>query len=183
MLASLIASSSGSLGHVQLPMSHRAMAPSTATKNRRTVEDLLLKQKLSVDNHLVLLFDRPAEGNSSDRRSLVQCCLMTPSGASSASVWQNSQAMQDGRIGPLPLIRVADMVGFDETNRPSPSARIEQLLVQKSCVCVSCVCVRRHNMFSNFPLECKERHSLPSTHFGGLLAEHGFSSRGSIGCG
>ena len=177
-------------------MSHRAMAPSTATKNRRTVEDLLLKQKLSVDNHLVLFFDRPAEGNSSDRRSLVQSCLMTPSGASSASVWQNSQAMQDGRIGPLPLIRVADMVGFDETNRPSPSARVEQLLVQKACVCVCvCVCVSVIvivivivivcvcNMFSNSPLECKERHSLPTTHLGGLLAEHGFSSRGSIGCG
>ncbi|CAK9054749.1 FO synthase subunit 1 [Durusdinium trenchii] len=40
--------------------------------------------------------------------------------------WMDSSAVKEGRLGPIPLIRVADFIGYDDVKRPSASARVEQ---------------------------------------------------------
>jgi len=37
-----------------------------------------------------------------------------------------SSAVREGKLGPCPLARVADFVGYDEDVRPGPGARVEQ---------------------------------------------------------
>ena len=78
VLASVLASSSTNAAHIQLPMHYSSLAPTTAIKNRRTIEDHLVKRKLTAESHIALLFDKPqSQGN--DRRSLMQilhCVLL-----------------------------------------------------------------------------------------------------------
>ena len=129
VLAALLANSSSNVGHVQLPQQHKALQSVTLVKHRRTLEDLLLKAKVSLDKPVVLLYERPPTGNTSDQRPLTQHCVAATMASFGATPWTSkSRAVQDGRLGPFALLKVSDFVGYDEVSKPSPSSRVEQSL-------------------------------------------------------
>ena len=127
MLATVLSQSGGNLAHVQYPMPHKGMAATTCIKHRRTIEDLMIKNKISLEGHVALLFQRSSNATAQDQRSLSQPCVAAWCSAFH-SEWAESKAVVEGRLGPYPLIRVAEFLGFDDVSRPSPQARIEQSL-------------------------------------------------------
>ena len=42
--------------------------------------------------------------------------------------WLQSDAIVKGKLGPVPLIKFQEFIGYDETTRPSAPGRVEQLL-------------------------------------------------------
>ena len=127
MLAAVLASSSGNAAHIQLTMPQRSIQSTTVLKHRRTVEDLLLKSKLVPDMHTSLLFERP-ESSQNDRRSLTQTCILSTFQSFSEPAFLASTPAIESRLGPFPLIKVANMLGCDEDSRPGPGTRVEQCL-------------------------------------------------------
>ena len=106
--------------HVQLPICHTNTTSQVVYKHRRLVEDnLMSSQKLDI-SQTVALHSKPDEGHASDKRGGVQTCLFVTADQA-ASTWQSPQV-----IGPIPLIRVRDMLGYDTENRPGATARAEQ---------------------------------------------------------
>ena len=69
-----------------------------------------------------------ANARSSDSRQAVQLCLAVTSNSFPANVWKETTVFQKSSIGPVPLIRVSDMIGFDSEIRLGASARAEQTL-------------------------------------------------------
>ena len=128
VLASVLASSSGNAARIQLPMRYSSIAPTTALKNRRTIEDHLVKQKLTAETTVALLFERPqSEGN--DRRSLMQSCIVSFYGAFNDCAFSGVKPVVEGRVGPFGLAKVSEMLGIDESSKPSPGNRLEQILI------------------------------------------------------
>ena len=76
--------------------------------------------------------------SSSDRRKTSQQALLVVAAENAAEgVWTTCQVHEKLMINGVPLIRVADMIGYDE-NKPGASARVEQFhgFIINSC-CVS----------------------------------------------
>ena len=89
---------------------------------------------------VTLSFDK-SQLSAGDKRAPWHPCLFVTASCHETSPWQDSHAAQTRTIGPCPLIRVADMLGFDETMRPGASARTEQSLGCRHlffCVIESC---------------------------------------------
>ncbi|CAE7796072.1 fp-1, partial [Symbiodinium sp. CCMP2592] len=120
LLANLLASSSNNVGLLQLPLPHRAMASSTSVKHRRTVEDLLMKAKINADSVTALLFEKPADASASDKRSLTQTCLNCLFSGFDATSWSASRVLQECRMGPFPLLKVADFLGYETSRKGVP---------------------------------------------------------------
>ncbi|CAE7254091.1 fp-1 [Symbiodinium sp. CCMP2592] len=120
LLANLLASSSNNVGLLQLPLPHRSMASSTSVKHRRTVEDLLLKAKINADSVTALLFEKPADASASDKRSLTQTCLTCLFSGFDATSWSASRVLQECRMGPFPLLKVADFLGYETSRKGVP---------------------------------------------------------------
>ncbi|CAE7037701.1 cofG [Symbiodinium sp. CCMP2592] len=120
LLANLLASSSNNLGHLQLPLPQRSMASSTSVKHRRTVEDLLMKAKINADSVTALLFEKPADASASDKRSLTQTCLTCLFSGFDATSWTASRVLQECRMGPFPLLKVADFLGYENSRKGVP---------------------------------------------------------------
>lgn len=106
--------------HVQLPICHTNTTSQVVYKHRRLVEDnLMTSQKLDI-TQTVALHSKPDEAHASDKRGGVQTCLFVTADPATSS-WQSPQV-----IGPISLIRVRDMIGYDTENRPGATARAEQ---------------------------------------------------------
>ena len=109
------------IAHIQLPIPQSNTTPQAMTKHRRTIEDYLLSQSCgsqAVGLHLT----RPNDAHASDKRGCLQSCV---------AVYVDSKTFPWSLpilIGPLELIRVSDMLGYDEVNRPGVTARAEQTL-------------------------------------------------------
>ena len=127
-LANILSASSSNVGHLQLPMSTRQTTPAALVKHTRTIEDHMLRSGVSLEHKVALLFTKP-NSNLQDRRAMLQNCIAATCQEFSGPAFEASAVLAENRIGPLPLIRVADMIGFDESNRPGASARVEQMLV------------------------------------------------------
>ncbi|CAE7608143.1 cofG [Symbiodinium sp. CCMP2592] len=127
VLAALLSDSSSNIGHIQMPQHHKALQGVTLVKHRRTLEDLLIKAKVSLERPVVMLYERPPTGNTSDQRPLTQNCHAAAMASFGATPWTSkSKAVLDGRLGPFALLKVSDFVGYDEVSKPSPSSRVEQ---------------------------------------------------------
>ena len=97
-------------------------------KHRRLLEDLFFKNNLNIVNGVQLLFTKPEVGGR-DNRALAQPCLALMHNNFDSPDWMKSDAVKEGKVGPVPLLKFGDFLGFDETTRPSASARVEQTLV------------------------------------------------------
>lgn len=128
ILASVCAMSSSSCGFILMPVHQKQTTEAAVLKHRKHIEESLLKHKLSIANEIVLLFSKP-DSNRNDGRCMSQMCLLAVfSNYKDSCPWQDSAAVAQSRIGPAPLVRIADMLGFDEASKPSASARVEQKL-------------------------------------------------------
>ena len=111
------------LGHVQLPVPQTNTTPHAVLKHKRSIEDTLMASGLE-SSGLGLHLCRPADAHASDRRGCLQPCLAVASEAK-ACVWTPPVL-----VGPLELVRVADMLGYESDQRPGATARAEQPLCQ-----------------------------------------------------
>ena len=99
-------------------------------KHSRKVEDTLWKASLDISQRVTLLFSKESTRQGSDKRALTQGCI-SPFATKNCK-WQDSDAHQTGVLGPLPILKVSEMVGYDPDTgmRPGAAARVEQMLGQ-----------------------------------------------------
>ena len=112
--------------HVQCPAMQSQTVVTALLKHHRSIENSFLAGGCDVTQWVSLHFDK-SDSRSNDSRRAVQCCLAVTSINHVANGWKDSSVFQINRIGPVPLIRVADMVGFDADVRPGAAARTEQI--------------------------------------------------------
>lgn len=127
ILGSAAAMSPAHAGFIFLPVFQKQTTDLARIKHRRIIEDYLVKHNMSYRQDVACLYDKP-DSTSRDGRPMSQVCVMTTHPSYLDSPWQESEASTTGRIGPFPLIRIADLLGYDESTRPSASARVEQTL-------------------------------------------------------
>ena len=123
------------IGHVQLPVTQTQTSLTALIKHRRLVEDYFISQGFDVAGRTVSLnFETSRDATLSDTRGGVQPCLFLqqPVGANKPSPWTPPSI-----VGPLPLIRVMDMIGYDAESRPAPAQRTEQQLGGLFCSIVA----------------------------------------------
>ena len=111
------------------PLLHEQTTPSTIVKNRRKLEDFCLLSQLDVMGQVMISYAKPPGTSAADKRSRVQTALfLTSTVCQDENPWLQSEAFKLQMLKDIPLIRVSDMVGYDEACRPSPAARVEQTL-------------------------------------------------------
>jgi len=110
-------------------MHHSSTTMQAIIKHRRKLEDAMLATNSEIRHGVTLMFAKDSTRSGSDRRPATQNVLTLFSDKSCK--WNESEALQSGCIGPLPLIRVSDMQGYDQETgaRPSAGARLEQMLL------------------------------------------------------
>ena len=123
VMNTILGMGSSSIGHVQLPAFQKQAKQSTIVNHRRTVEEMLLKAGLTVDQQIVLLFDK-SNCAGSDARSAHQYCIATYH-KQFTPVFEKSEAFQSSRVGPLHLLPVSEFYGYDDTAKPGPAERAE----------------------------------------------------------
>lgn len=137
-LGNICSMSSSHAGFIMMPVHQKQTTEPAVLKHRRQIEEFLMKFKLTLANEVSLLFTKP-ESRITDGRSMTQLCLMSLNlSYTSSSDWQSSAAISAARVGPAPLIPIAQMIGFDEVTKPSASARVEQFLEMFQPFCKIC---------------------------------------------
>ena len=126
MLTNLCAMSPNNLGHLQLPLLQAQTTWPAIVKHRRALEDCLLKAGVEYSQTLTLMFNKESARAGADKRPPSQTCMMNLS--SKTSKWLEGEIFQTGVLGPLPLVKVSEMEGYDAETRPGAAARVEQRL-------------------------------------------------------
>ena len=126
-MATVLAMSSSHIGFVQYPVIKSQTNQTTLVKHRHALDLLLLKAGLTAYHMVQIAYDKP-DSSARDTRCLSQLAMVVFHANFDACDFMERRAVKEGRFGPVPLIRVADMIGFDEARRPAPSARTEQML-------------------------------------------------------
>ncbi len=175
-LHSILNVSGNHASHLQMSVPHAQTHMKAVIKHRRFLEDQLIGAQLDVLQQLTLTFDKSTLP-AGDKRPPWHPCLFVTSNLQGTAVWDTCAAVASRSIGPCPLIRVSDMLGYDPDNRPAPSARLEQSFG----MCVVCVffvlqafgfyvraegCLFFYFILFHFANQCstkKERN--PSTHY------------------
>ena len=125
----VLAISPQNAGHMQLPLPQQQTANTALLKHRNRLQYFLIEAKLDPTNEITLIFDKAAaQGGDKDKRKSNHPCQFVTAEAHQSSVWHRSAVPEAGTIGPCPLIRCSDMIGYDPDCRPGPAARTEQLL-------------------------------------------------------
>lgn len=137
VLASVTAMSPQHCGFIMLPVLQKQTTDIARIKHRRTIEDHLVKGNMSIGQETTVFYVKPDAGPR-DGRPLAHVCLMTTHNSYSDTPWMEADPVTAGRVGPFPLIRISDMLGYDEATRPSASARVEQRLSFKSAFSAFC---------------------------------------------
>lgn len=124
----VLAMSPMNAGHCQVPVMQKQTTTDAWIKHRRVLEDALKKSRMDVTTPIALTFDK-SSNHANDKRSVNhQCLFVTSIDHQQANGWITSAAVTKGVIGPCPLIRVTDMLGFDPDNRLGAASRTEQFL-------------------------------------------------------
>eukprot|EP00438_Fugacium_kawagutii_P033541 Skav210140 [mRNA] locus=scaffold268:4091:4615:- [translate_table: standard] len=127
ILAAVCAQSSCHCGFIQQPVHQKQTSEAALMKHRRLVEDKLMNWNMSLKNEVTLLYTKP-DSTRNDGRPMVQSSVVAMHKSYSTSPWYESNAIINNRIDECPLIKVAEMLGFDDVTKPSASARVEQNL-------------------------------------------------------
>lgn len=144
---SLLASSPKYAGHLQIPVLQAQTHQAAVVKHRRTLEDSLVANGLDIMRPVSLIFDKGSLP-AGDKRDPWHPCLLVTATAHENNAWFDSAVAQNRCIGPCPLIRVADMLGFDSEARSSASQRTEQLLVEVGSSHIFVAPWKNHTIFS-----------------------------------
>jgi len=126
-LQSVLSMSSKACAHVQIPVWQAQTQTKALLKHRRVLEDNMVAASLNVLQPVTLNFDKSCLPGG-DKREPWHPCLYVTANAHESNAWDTCAANVQRSIGPCPLIRVSEMVGFDADNRPGASARVEQFL-------------------------------------------------------
>ena len=126
-LSNLLALTSSSFCHCQMPLLQSQTSIGAVVKHRRLLEDQFMRGNLNIIWQVQQLYSKP-DGGGRDNRALSQPCLALVHNNFDNPEWLKSEAIIKGNIGPAPLIRFNDLLGFDETTRPSAQSRVEQIL-------------------------------------------------------
>jgi hypothetical protein len=110
------------IAHLQLPVPQSNTNTNALLRHTRTIEDSLHSRGIDITHKLSLHFTKPADSTGNDKRKLMQSCMACFSDGDKL-LWQPPSV-----VGPLPLIRINEMRGYDSETRPGPTARAEQLL-------------------------------------------------------
>ena len=118
--ATLLSMSSTMIGWVRLPVYQKQTSESAVVKHRQQLENALLKGGLSVINLIQVLYTKP-DSTARDARNLHQLAF-------AAHAFHQCVPVREGKLGPAPLIRMSDFLGYDSETKPGASARVEQIL-------------------------------------------------------
>ena len=125
--AQLCGMSSAVCVFVQLPLCHTQTTVQAMLKHRHQLETVLLKQSLTVQYSVQVLYTKE-DSRANDSRPLCQPSLCTFHSNYTEPVFGASKAVRQGKLGPCPLIKVSDFINYDDSNKPGASARCEQNL-------------------------------------------------------
>lgn len=115
-------------GWVQLPVHQSQTTQHALIKRRQALESTMLNSKQNLSREVVILFSKP-DSNSRDGRNMAQGAILTVHQQyHNETPWDASSAVEDGRLGPCDLVKVSDLIGYDDATRPGASARAEQKL-------------------------------------------------------
>ena len=119
LTASVLAASACNGAHIQLPVSQKAIQPSTVLKHRRTIEDHLLKSQLLPDQHVALLLERSTDSRQNDKRGHSQSCLVSAFQSFSDPIVLDQQS---SARRPVRTLSIGPSVGNDWLRRRSHEA-------------------------------------------------------------
>lgn len=125
-LQSVLASSSRHAAHIQVPAGQSQTTNKAWLRHTRTLQDALVKYNINWQSAICLSYDK-SHLHANDRRDPWHECRFAFSEAHGDAAWKDCAACQTGTIGPAPLIRVNEMIGYDGENRPGPAFRTEQI--------------------------------------------------------
>ena len=124
MLSSIVNMGNCCVGYVQLPAYQAQTSMAAVLKRRRLVEDALLKKDIDFSTPITLQFQKETVRAGVDKRPTSQQALLCVT--DKQNKWLESQPVQVGVIGPLPVVSVRDMQGYDSETKPGAAARAEQ---------------------------------------------------------
>ena len=113
------------IGLVLFPVFQSQTSEPAVLKHKQQLENALLKGNLTVMNLIQILYSKP-ESTARDSRSLYQLCVASFHTHYSDHAFAQCLPVREGKLGPVPLIKFADYVGYDGDNKPGASARVEQ---------------------------------------------------------
>ena len=155
VLSSVTAMSPCHCGFIMQPVLQKQTTEVARIKHRRMIEDFLVKGSMSYGQETTVFYAKPDAGPR-DGRPLSHVCVLTTNNTYSETPWSESDAVSAGRVGPFPLIKVADMLGYDEATRPSAGARVEQKLTSSNLLSL---------LFFNLQKSCSSKRETGSSMF------------------
>ena len=129
-LTTLMSMSSNMIGYVLYPQFQSQTSGSALVKHRHLLDNALLKGGVSLVHHIQLLYSKP-DSTVRDTRPLSQTTLAVFNTGFPQHAFHNSHAVKEGKLGPCPLLRIGDFLGYDsDLSKPEASARVEQKLAK-----------------------------------------------------
>lgn len=113
-MQSLLAMSPLHGGHLQMPVHHGQTVATALLKHTRHLQDSCLTAGLDITNQVSIYFDQNSQQHQGDKRRLMHPCHFLSSTSHENCFWMDSAPVQTGIIGPCRLIRVQDMIGYDQ---------------------------------------------------------------------
>ena len=113
-----------------MPVHHGQTVATALLKHTRHLQDSCLTAGLDITNQVSIYFDQNSQQHQGDKRRLMHPCHFLSSTSHENCFWMDSAPVQTGIIGPCRLIRVQDMIGYDQDTRPGAAARLEQMLAR-----------------------------------------------------
>eukprot|EP00438_Fugacium_kawagutii_P025218 Skav218922 [mRNA] locus=scaffold2606:202536:209042:- [translate_table: standard] len=108
------------IAHVQMPMPQSNTNTNALLRHSRSIEDNLHNRGVDITHRLSLHLAKPADSTAQDKRRAMQSCLSCYSDGERL-LWRPPAV-----IGPMPLVKISEMRGYDAESRPGPTARTEQ---------------------------------------------------------
>lgn len=130
VFAASLSMSPTSMGIVMLPVLHAATSSTALVKHTRAITDFLMKASLDVTQQITISYDKQGSMANDKRKSFQSAMLVTSTSGQESNPWTSSKVFKSGLVGPIPLIKIADMRGYDvdADSRPGAAARVEQSL-------------------------------------------------------
>eukprot|EP00435_Cladocopium_sp_Y103_P052096 s1511_g16.t1 len=127
VVAQLLGMSSSHMAWIQYPVLHAATNLNAMVKHRHLLEISMLKHAIACQYNVQILYAKP-DARANDNRNLSQPALCGLHSNYQESPLRSSRAVQAGTAGPCPLIKVTDFINYDESTKPGPAMRCEQML-------------------------------------------------------
>ena len=115
------------IGLVLFPVWQSQTSEAALVKHRQQLENALMKGGLSVLNTIQVLYAKP-DSSAKDNRNLHQLALATFHTHFGSHSFQQCAPVREGKLGPAPLLKIAEFRGYDSDSKPGASARVEQNL-------------------------------------------------------